>query len=237
MNYIELINNFWSIDLEVNFSHLETRLYFKLLEINNRLGWKSDFRFPNSRLEAEVGTRPKNLINARQRLVDHGLIAYKKGSTRQAGIYKLLSKDESFEPTKESNSKDTPTKESNKGSNQGTNGKVIRGTLNKQNQTKQSISIKKGLEIDFVPTIYKPLVEEFIRYRKQDIKKPFKTEKAVKMFFEKLKAESNDNIAKAKELVEYAKGREWMTIFPIPKNAKQKEKFRNESVTEYTTSL
>lgn len=240
MNYIELINRFWSIDLEANFSHLEVHLFFKLLEINNRLDWKESFRFPNSRLEAEIGSRPKNLINARQRLVDFKLIEYKKGTTREAGIYKLLSFECSFVPTKESNqesnSSQTPTKESNKGSNQGTNEKVIRGSLDKQNKTKQ-VSIKKEMDLSFVPTIYKPLIEEFIRYRKQDLKKPFKTANAVKIFFENLRKESNNNISKAKELVDYAKGREWMTVFPIPKKQKAPEKFRNESVVEYDNKL
>ena len=132
MNYIELINRFWLVDLEASFSHLETRLYFKLLEISNRLGWPDGFKYPNSRLEAEVGTRTKNLIQARQRLIDHGLISYKKGTTRNAGNYRLLSTLQSFEPTKESN------QESNLGTNQGSNGKVIRGTLIKQNKTKDN---------------------------------------------------------------------------------------------------
>jgi len=140
MNYIELINRFWSIDLEANFSHLEVHLFFKLLEINNRLGWKDSFRFPNSRLEAEIGSRQKNLINARQRLVDKGVISYKKGTTRDAGIYKLLSKNQSFVPTKESN------QESNEESNQGNKTEVIEGTLNKQNETIEDIPPKPPKE-------------------------------------------------------------------------------------------
>lgn len=87
MSYIDIINRFWSIDLEANFSHLEVHVFFKLLEINNRLGWKERFKYPNSRIEAEIGSRPKNLINARQRLVDFNIISYKKGTTRVAGTY------------------------------------------------------------------------------------------------------------------------------------------------------
>lgn len=144
MNYIEFINRFWSIDLEANFSHLEVHLYFKLLEINNRLGWKESFRFPNSRLEAEIGSRPKNLINARQRLVDLGVISYKKGTTRDAGVYTLLSEFHSYVVTKESN------KESNSESNHGTNEKVIteaiRGSLTKQEETKQEETPKAPVQ-------------------------------------------------------------------------------------------
>ncbi len=142
MNYIELINKFWTINLEATFSHAEVHLYFKLLEINNRLGWKNEFKCPNTRLEGETGMRTKTLINARQRLIDFGLITYKKGSTRKAGVYCFSS----LQPTKESN-KET-NKESNKGSNVGSNKEVIRGTLNKLNKTKQE---ERGEEIS--PTL------------------------------------------------------------------------------------
>lgn len=106
----------------------------------------------------------------------------------------------------------------------------------KELKKKGSVS-KSDFDLSFVPTIYKPLIEEFIRYRKQDLKKPFKTSNAVKIFFENLRKESNNNISKAKDLVDYAKGREWMTVFPIPKKQKAQEKFRNESIPEYDNKL
>lgn len=137
LNYIRLINRFWILDLESNFSHLEVHLFFKLLEINNRLGWKETFKYPNSRMESEIGTRQKNLIDARQKLIDSCLIRYEKGTTRDAGVYQLLS--------------DVVTKESNQESNSGDNfqnvdqkagqKKVIRGALTKLNKTKQIESI------------------------------------------------------------------------------------------------
>jgi hypothetical protein len=117
MSYIEMINKFWSIDLEANFSHLEVHLFFKLLEINNKLGWKESFRFPNSRLEAEIGSRPKGLINARQRLIDCKLIEYKKGNTRNAGIYRLLSNNLTKESNEESNQNEPLSFEGTKESN------------------------------------------------------------------------------------------------------------------------
>lgn len=141
MNYIELINRFWSIDLEANFSHLEVHLYFKLLEINNKLGWKESFKFPNSRLEAEIGSRPRNLINARQRLIDKGVIGYRKGSTRDAGLYSLLSDVGTKESNKTDYYQNEVTKDSNNGSNKDSNlcsnSEVISAPLNKLNKTKQ----------------------------------------------------------------------------------------------------
>ena len=39
MTYIELINNFWFLDEDWQFTCCETRLYFYLLKTANRLGW------------------------------------------------------------------------------------------------------------------------------------------------------------------------------------------------------
>lgn len=87
MNYIELINRFWTIDMEAQFSPVETKLYFALLHIANRLRWKQPLSVPNKRLLAMVGCSQATLIRARQRLNDLHLIDYKKGSTRKAGKY------------------------------------------------------------------------------------------------------------------------------------------------------
>ncbi|QGY44153.1 hypothetical protein GM418_10925 [Maribellus comscasis] len=113
----ELIKRFDKIDLEERFSHLEAHMFLKLLLRNNSLGWKEWFKYPNSRLESDVGTRSKNLITARQKLIDSGIIDYKKGTTRNAGSYSLLSKLQSIEPTKESNQESNleSKKEGNKG--------------------------------------------------------------------------------------------------------------------------
>jgi hypothetical protein len=61
------------------------------------------------------------------------------------------------------------------------------------------------------------LVREFIRYRRQDIKKPFKTDRGVKTFYNQLVRLSNNNLVKASELVKHAKDNEWQTVYPIKK--------------------
>ncbi len=145
----ELMRRFWQFDMEVGFTHLDVHLYFKLIEINNRLGWeKISFRYANSRLEAEIGTRTKNLIESRQRLIDAGLINYQKGNTRNAGVYALLSSLQSLNPTKESNQESIS--ESNEESN--------KGNINKTNtKTKQ---IKRDKKNVFLP----PSLSEFKKY-------------------------------------------------------------------------
>lgn len=59
-----------------------------------------------------------------------------------------------------------------------------------------------------------PLVEDFGDYRRQ-IKKPWKTQRAVTMFYKELIGLSMGNYEKAVSLIEYAKGKEWQTVYEI----------------------
>lgn len=228
MNYIELINRFWSIDLEANFTHLEVHLYFKLLEINNRLGWKESFKFPNSRLEAEVGSRPKNLINARQRLVDLHVISYRKGTTRDAGVYSLLSELQSL----------GGTKESNKGSNQGNNEKVIRGSLNKLNKTKEE---KKGGVKNSHPK--KSISERASDFKTQiwNIAKgtDYEDVEKLKAFWEYWSEHGeNDKKMRFEKQTSFDIKRRLGTWWRNDKKFNGKvTKFKNESVTEYSNEI
>ncbi|NDV58942.1 hypothetical protein [Bacteroides sp. 519] len=76
MNYIELINAFWEHDEAHQFTGTETRLYFYLLKITNRLGWLQSWSRNDNRLTTELGVTPKTLRTARQSLADAGLISY-----------------------------------------------------------------------------------------------------------------------------------------------------------------
>ena len=87
MTYIDMINRFWNMDIEYHFTASETRLYFKLMEIANRVGWKVSVSVPNIRLASDVGISEKHLISIRQRLHDVKLIVCIKGNTRTACKY------------------------------------------------------------------------------------------------------------------------------------------------------
>ena len=87
MTYIDMINRFWNMDIEYHFTASETRLYFKLMEIANRVGWKVSVSVPNIRLVSDVGISEKHLISIRQRLHDVKLIVCIKGNTRTACKY------------------------------------------------------------------------------------------------------------------------------------------------------
>ncbi len=82
MTYIELINRFWELDESWQFSCCETRLYFYLLKIANRLGWEDNWTRSDTKVSSDVGVSVKVFKSARNRLVQAGLIECKQGNGR-----------------------------------------------------------------------------------------------------------------------------------------------------------
>ena len=82
MTYIELINRFWELDEGWQFSCCETRLYFYLLKIANRLGWEDNWTRSDTKVSSDVGVSVKVFKSARNRLVQAGLIECKQGNGR-----------------------------------------------------------------------------------------------------------------------------------------------------------
>lgn len=244
MSYIDFINNFWQKDLEATFSHLEVHLFFKLLEINNKLGWKNDFKYPNARLEGDLGTRPKNLIQARQRLIDFGIISYKKGTTRDAGIYRILSNER---VTKESN--EDSNQESNKGNNKGNNTEVIReiikGTLNRQDKIKKkdttNVVSKKAttplFSLDFISDeSFKKLFDDWLDYKRRVKQSSYKDQKQIELAFRKLMELCGGDLERCRAIIEQSIANNWQGLFPLKNeqsinskkfNAKNEQKKQN----------
>nr|DAN51069.1 MAG TPA: Replication initiator A family protein [Caudoviricetes sp.] len=79
MNYIELVNNFWELDEVWQFNCCETRLYFYLLKVANRLGWMDSWTHSDVKTSANVGVSPNVMKNARNKLIQSGLLSVKTG--------------------------------------------------------------------------------------------------------------------------------------------------------------
>lgn len=79
MNYIELINWFWTCDEVHSFDAKETRLYFYLLKVANSLHWEESFWHSDSKTAGNVGFTVNTLKSARNRLKTSGLIDFKGG--------------------------------------------------------------------------------------------------------------------------------------------------------------
>lgn len=90
MTYLDRLNCFWQF---VNIEPLSTGqkvLYLALLDINNSCRWAVWFTTTNSILQFKTGLSRKGINEARNHLIQVGLISYKKGRGNQAGSYSLL---------------------------------------------------------------------------------------------------------------------------------------------------
>ena len=83
MTYIELINQFWNIDEDWQFTCCETRLYFYLLKTANRLGWVDSWTRSDAKVSSDVGVSVNSMKTARNRLIQAGLIDVKAGGKGQ----------------------------------------------------------------------------------------------------------------------------------------------------------
>lgn len=110
MNYIELINDFWQLHAEEQFSPVEGMMYFHLLDVSNRLGWKNPFKQSNQRIASVLGVTEKTIQTARKHLEEALLIQYKHGDGRKyVSTYTLLRITESDqENTSEKVEKNNP---------------------------------------------------------------------------------------------------------------------------------
>lgn len=86
MNYITLINRFWQCDLERCISPNDTRLYFYLLHTCNSLGWKQPFGHSDRHLSLALGMSVNTVRDARNRLMQLGLIEFKTPTKKSKGI-------------------------------------------------------------------------------------------------------------------------------------------------------
>lgn len=79
MNLFNLLNNFWQIDENENFSGNETRLYFFLIHLANRSFWAEWIEYADKRMVANAGFSLQVLKSAREMLQSTRLIDYVSG--------------------------------------------------------------------------------------------------------------------------------------------------------------
>ena len=92
---------FWSKNEHTPCSLTEAALYFFLLHEANRQRWKMPFCCNTSIICFRLCTSKQNIINARDKLKEKGLIDFTKGKGKgQPALYTLLSSNESTKVTK-----------------------------------------------------------------------------------------------------------------------------------------
>jgi hypothetical protein len=93
MNYILQINAFWerSTDGEHALKPTSKLIYFSLLSINNRCGWKQYFKAVMSDIIELTGIGSKNTYyDCLDELQDKGFIEYEKGNRHFSATFKLI---------------------------------------------------------------------------------------------------------------------------------------------------
>ena len=90
MNYLKQINGFWIWRKMNTISHAQMDLYFAFLDCANTALWRKDFSVPNSTLMNLCQLSKTQLFNARNQLVQLGLIEYTPGKRSCAGKYNIV---------------------------------------------------------------------------------------------------------------------------------------------------
>lgn len=75
----------------------EIALWHTLMNTGNRLGQKRVFNMPTATLTKLTGLSKQGLMKARKRLMERGLIRYKKGSYGKAPVYDMIPLTEAVE--------------------------------------------------------------------------------------------------------------------------------------------
>src|SRR6056297_844436 len=96
MSYIDLINRFWKVHEAYSFSSVEIGLYFKLLDIANKMRWEKEKLFiPMMRLQTELDACKSSVLKARKRLEEADLIVVQSGyGNRQSAGYQIIGVEE-----------------------------------------------------------------------------------------------------------------------------------------------
>ena len=77
-------------------------LWFKLMDIDNRLCWEEWFAVTNNRLMLILDVNEKTLIRYRNKLIEDGLIEYKRGHKGKPSLYKIVDISCKYDSTNDS---------------------------------------------------------------------------------------------------------------------------------------
>jgi len=91
MNIIKCMNHFWSQNVYEPCSPSETTLMFYLLFEAERQQWAMPFKAPTQLLIAYAGISKQSIVDAREGLMERGLITYTKGEGKgRPALYSLV---------------------------------------------------------------------------------------------------------------------------------------------------
>ena len=89
MSYIDLINNFWLLDISQCFTPTETKYYFYFLHLGETFNWNCKITRTNVALVSEICCSMNKFLKARERFSKLGLITYSKQKGVKGYIYRI----------------------------------------------------------------------------------------------------------------------------------------------------
>lgn len=101
MSYINLINDFWDQNEIQIFKPGEQRLYFYLLKVFNKSGWKRQVNRTNAFIQGELGMSYSSLKRTRDGLKERGLIDFRSQQGKKDVTYSLQPLPEENVPSNE----------------------------------------------------------------------------------------------------------------------------------------
>lgn len=222
MNYLLQKNGFWRSHEEHSFSTTEVALYFYLLEVCDKCGYKNPFKRNNAKIEADLSISFNTLKNARNKLHQAGLLTFKTASGSPNVLYTLsnfdrvtdeVSVEVGNEVSVEVANELLPTKDKLK---------------EKKTKTKQIYSPltplggncgekeKKEFDFSFVEKEFKDTFFEWLSYKKAK-KQGYKSQNSVELCYRNLKKLAGGAPGEAKLVVEQSIANNWNGLFEIKK--------------------
>lgn len=219
MNYLAEINAFerW---LESNRLPISSQLlWYKLMNRNNRAGWKDWIQVDNLRLMADMQmSREATFIEVRNHLVNAGLIEYRKGKKGCPNLYHIIPFTTDLKVQNEVQTEVERVVETEVKPVVQTEVETVdiykHNTKTKQKQNKKSntnVLPEKFSEDERL----NDAIKDFISHR-EEIKKPV-TDRGLKSILKRLDELSSDNEEKIM-ILEQSIASRWQGIFPLSKS-------------------
>lgn len=210
-------------------------VWYRLMWLNNKCGWQEWFQVDNQRLMVATQIRnEKTLIRYRDRLIEAGLLEYRKGKKGSPNQYRIipLSKN-TVNNTVETTVKRTVKEGVKRTVEVSDIYKYKTKTKTKKNIAK-AISKKEPVAYDADPVV-DAAVLDFVDHRRS-LKKPM-TDKAIELFLAKLEKLSGGDSSMKKALIDEAIERGWQTVYPLKsevqgESAKPEDRFSHLLIDE-----
>ena len=201
MNYLNELNAFYDWTLINNPSTGQIALWYALMQINNKCGWKEWFSVSNSILENSTGLSRSGILKARNSLKQCGLIDFNSKGTKSTS-YKLFSISKSKQDSIQDSTQDRKQEREQKSN-----------TINKQDETKQNEHKKKKSKKENALSPFEQALSDFAEYRKA-LKKPL-TENSMKLIVNKLEKLEPESVENRIKILEQSIVSGWTGIFPL----------------------